>query len=165
MSTFEDRRRFFGDLDYVFTQAAAFHDFYASGAANHLSRDPIFQTVHNALLESSLSFLRKANEFFGGSRDIAAADFLPSIGKNWLFTKEDSTLLNDRVMHLSLEQAKHGKVDWAAFFERNLPEAQKRYSALLISLDASALNTFHRKAMMRRTPNQALQPTVDRSDG
>src|SRR6266536_1323777 len=111
MSTFEDRRRFLVDLEYLFRQAAAFHEFYASGAANRLSGHPIFETVHNALLESSLSFLRKANEFFGGNRDIAASDFLPGIGRNWLFTKEDSTLLNDRVMHLSLEEAKHGKVD------------------------------------------------------
>jgi hypothetical protein len=94
----------------------------------------MFWTVHNALLESSLSFLRRANEFFDGNRDIAASDFLPSIGKTWLFTKDDSTLLNDRVMHLSLEEAKNGKIYWAAFIQRNLPEAQKRYAAFVAQL-------------------------------
>ncbi len=134
MSTFEDRRRFLVDLEYVFSQAAAFHNFYASGAANRLSGHPIFEAVHNALLESSLSFLRKANEFFGENRDIAASDFLPRFGKNWLFTKEDSSLLNNRVMHLSVEEVKRGKMDWTAFLERNLPEAQKRYSAFVVQL-------------------------------
>jgi len=102
----------------------------------------MFWTIHSARLESSLSFLRKANEFFAGNRDIAASDFLPSIRKSWLFTKDDSTLLNDRVMHVSLEEAKNGKMDWAAFVERNLPEAQKRYSAFIAALQRECPKYF-----------------------
>jgi len=134
MSTFEDRRRFLAGLGYVFTQAAAFREFYASGAADRLSGHPKFETVHNGLLESSLAFLRKANEFFGGNREISASDFLPAFGKNWLFTKEDSALLNDRVMHLSLDEVRDGKMDWDAFLDRNLPEAEKRYDTFVVQL-------------------------------
>ena len=147
MSTFEEQRRFLRDLDYVFKQAAAFQEFYTSGADKCVSRHSMFWTIHNALLESSLSFLRKANEFFGGNRDIAASDFLPSIGKSWLFTKDDSTLLNDRVMHLSLEEAKNGKIDWAAFLERNLPKAQKRYSAFIAELQRECPEYFASQSM------------------
>ena len=134
MSAFLERQRFLTDLAYVFTQAAAFHDFYATGADKCLAGHPRRTTVYNALLESSLAFLRKANEFFGGNRNISASDYLPAEGKRWLFTKEDSELLNNRVMHLSLEEAKHGKMDWAAFLERNFPEAQRRYEAFISQL-------------------------------
>jgi hypothetical protein len=134
MSAFRERQRFLRDLAYVFEQAKAFHQFYATGAHKCLSEHSMFQTVRNALLESSLSFLRKINEFFGGNRDISVSDYLPGESKRWLFSKEDSKLLNDRVMHLSLDEAKYGKIDWDEFFQRNLPEAQRRFDAFVIQL-------------------------------
>jgi hypothetical protein len=45
-------------------------------------------------------------------------------------------------MHLSLEEAKNGKVDWAAFIERNLPEAQKRYATFVAQLQRECPEYF-----------------------
>ncbi|SRR6266568_9135714 len=134
MSAFLERQRFLRGFAYVLEQANVFHQFYATGAHKCLSEHSMFKTVHNALLESSLAFLRKINEFFGGNKRISISDYLPDENKRWLFSKEDSKLLNDRVMHLSLDEAKYGKIDWDEFFQRNLPEAQRRFDAFVIQL-------------------------------
>jgi hypothetical protein len=153
MSTFTERQRFLVDLSYVFDQAAAFRQFYATGADKCLSGHPVMlQTVHNALLESSLAFLRKINEFFGGNRDISISDYLPAETKRWLFSKKDSTLLNDRVMHLSLDEAKYGKIDWTAFFQRNLPKAECRFQTFVAQLRKENPEYFGAGGSSQATP-------------
>ena len=59
--TIAQKRVFLNDISYVVRQAAAFRDYRNRGFKQSLQSHPFEQTIHNALLESSLSFLRKVN--------------------------------------------------------------------------------------------------------
>jgi hypothetical protein len=143
-NSFAERKRFLEDLDYVLKQAKAFGAYWQTNADALLEDHPIRQIIRNAVLESSLCFLRKVNEFFGESpREISVCDYLPSEPKQYLFSKEDSILLNQRVMHLSLEEARQGKYDWEDFLKRHVPEAEKRYNAFLEKLHETHPEYFH----------------------
>jgi hypothetical protein len=136
MSTnFQQRKAFLADLEYILEQARAFRDYVRSGTKKELERHPFEQIIHNALLESSLSFLRKINEFFGGHREASVCLFLPDYPRQWLWDQADSDLLNERVMHLSLCEAREGKLDWAAFYSAHLPEAERRFDEFLLTLN------------------------------
>jgi hypothetical protein len=84
--------------------------------------------IHNALLECSLAFLRKSNEFFGGCSQTSVRVFFPDYPLQWLWSKADSELLNDRVIHLSTGEAIRGKIDWSVFYGTHLPEAERRFA-------------------------------------
>jgi hypothetical protein len=60
---FLERKLFLDDLKYVLDQARAYHVYWQANADFLLANSPIRQTIQNAVLESSLCFLRKVNEF------------------------------------------------------------------------------------------------------
>ena len=59
------KKSFLHDLIYVMQQAMLFQAYYSSCANEDLSDSKFQGLVHNAVLESSLGFMRKINEFFG----------------------------------------------------------------------------------------------------
>lgn len=79
--------------------------------------------IDNAILESALSFFRKANEFFGNANKTRAraCDILPSWEEDWILNKEEVEWFNSRVMHISYEEAKMGKENWDQFLTDHLP--------------------------------------------
>jgi hypothetical protein len=129
--TLIQKKTFFSDICYVCQQAAAYRDYVRNGHQASLRGHPFQQVIENALLESSLTFLRKANEFFGKSSDASVRAFFPDYTTQWLWDKNDSELLNDRVMHLSLCEAEHGKHDWTVFYSTHLPEVERRFAAFI----------------------------------
>ena len=134
-TTFLERKLFLDDLKYVLDQASTYYEYWQTNADVLLANSPIRQTIQNAVLESSLCFLRKVNEFFGKSPgEISIRDYLPSEPKEYLLSKEDSILLNERVMHLSLEEVRKGKHNWKNFLDRYVPEAARRYDTFLKKL-------------------------------
>jgi hypothetical protein len=134
-TTFFERKSFLDDLAYVLDQTKAQYAYWQTNADCLLADSPIRQTIRNAVLESSLCFLRKVNEFFGKSPgEISVRDYLPSEPQEYLLSKEDSILLNERVMHLSLKEARNGKHNWKNFLDRYVPEADRRYREFLKKL-------------------------------
>jgi hypothetical protein len=149
-TTFLERKLFLGDLKYVLDQAKACHEYLRTNADVLLANSPIRQTIQNAVLESSLCFLRKVNEFFGKSAgEISIRDYLPSEPKEYLLSKEDSILLNERVMHLSLQEARKGKHNWKNFLDRYVPEAERRYDTFLRKLKEAHPEYFSSSAAER----------------
>ena len=133
--TLTQKKVFLRDMRYVLDHARAFKDYVGSGTKAALLGHPFEQTIHNALLESSLSFLRKINEFFGSNRAASVSVFIPEYPKQWLWGREDVDLLNERVMHLSLAEAKEGKMDWATFYLGHLDEAERRFESFFAELE------------------------------
>ena len=86
-TTFEQKKAFLNDIRYVLVQARALKDYFETGAKQSLIAHPFEQTIHNALVESSLSFLRKVNEFFGGDREASVRLFLPNYKRHWLWDR------------------------------------------------------------------------------
>jgi hypothetical protein len=129
--TTAQKRTFLSDVCYVLDQARAFREYRRSGAEAFLAAHPFRQTLHNALLESSLSFLRKINEFFGKDADASVRAFFSDYPLSWLWAKTDCDLINNRVMHLSLSHALEGDYDWAEFLDTHLPEAERRFGIFL----------------------------------
>ena len=125
--TLTQKKTFFTDICYVCRQAAAYRDYVREGHQDSLRGHPFQGVIENALIESSLAFLRKANEFFGKQSEASVLAFFPDYDSQWLWDKVDSRLLNDRVMHLSLCEAKGGKYDWRTFYSTYLPEVEKRF--------------------------------------
>lgn len=135
MNDIDQQRTFLRDILYVLNQARAFRVYVDSGTKQQMQGHPFEQTIHNALLESSLAFLRKLNEFFGGKRDASARFLLPNYASRWLFDNIiEKKLLDERVMHLSLGEAKEGKLDWSTFYSKHLDEAEKRFEDFLNTL-------------------------------
>jgi hypothetical protein len=124
---------FLSDMRYVLRQARAYRDYENLGADKVLvPGNQLEQTIHDALLESSLSFLRKVNEFFGKNVDASVRAFFPDYPLSWLLDSADRELLNNRVMHLSLCHALEGRdFDWTAFLSTHLPEAERRFDGFL----------------------------------
>ena len=125
------KKVFFRDISYVLEQAAALRDYMNAGHKASLQGHPFERVIDNALVESSLSFLRKANEFFGKTSGASVRVFFPDYPVEWLWDKGTCTLLNDRVMHLSLCEALEGKLDWGQFYGTHLPEAEQRFAVFL----------------------------------
>ena len=139
------KQTFIDDMHYVIRQAAAFRDYRSRGFKESLIEHPFERTIHNALLESSLAFLRKVNEFFGQKSEASIRVFFPDHPLNWLWTKEDCELLNERVMHLSLCEALQGKYDWKEFLDTHLPEAERRFEEFVIRLRREQPELFQQK--------------------
>jgi len=110
------------------SQARAFRDYVRSGTKKELEGHPFEQTIHNAL---------------GGDREVLARLFLPDYPKQWLWERVDSDLLNERVMHLSLCEAREGKLNWADFYSTHLPEAERRFDDFLRRLKEKHPEYFH----------------------
>ena len=144
--TLAQKKTFLSDICYVMGHASAYHDYTSRGFRNLLLGHPFETTIHDALLESSLAFLRKINEFFGKNSDASARAFIPDYPLAWLWSKEDCTLLNDRVMHLSLCEALEGKFDWMEFLDTHLPEARKRFNAFIDRLRHEQPELFEQKS-------------------
>ncbi len=125
------KKTFFNDVCYVIQQAKAYHDYTRDGHQASLRGHPFQQVIENAILESSLAFLRKANEFFGKNSDASVRAFFPDYTLQWLWDKSDSDFLNERVMHLSLCEAKDGKHDWTNFYSTHLPEVERRFAVFI----------------------------------
>jgi hypothetical protein len=136
------KRVFLCDVAYVVDQAEAFHRYVALGYQTSLADHPFASTIHNAILESALSFLRKLNEFFNGNRDASIKVFFPNETGSYLWSKEDSEFLNDRVMHLSLCHAVGEKTDWAAFLDTHVSEARRRYDLFIRRLQREQSELF-----------------------
>ena len=134
---FEQRKAFLYDLDYTALQASAlyyFHNFKVN------SKDlPDFQVniINNALIESSLLFLRKINEFFGCKRgECHAQDFIASFVPVFLFdSQEDKRLIDNHVCHISYENVVGGKVDWYVFLNKYVPRAKSMFIEFCRSLN------------------------------
>lgn len=127
--TLEQQKVFLEDIRYVLRQAQAYRDSVQCGYSLFLRDHKFGATIHNALLESSLAFLRKVNDFFGKSGAASVRAFLPDYPLQWLYSKKDSELLNERVMHLSLHHAQSGPLDWSDFLSTHLAEAERRFLA------------------------------------
>jgi len=140
--TIRQKQTFLRDMCYVLRQAAAFRDYGRSGVEDSLIGHPFEPTLHNALLESSLAFLRKANEFFGMKSKASIRVFFPDQPLEWLWANEDRELLNERVMHLSLSEALEGKYDWEDFLNTHLSEAERRFSAFLVRVKSEQPELF-----------------------
>jgi hypothetical protein len=136
------KRVFLSDVAYVMDQAEAFHRYLSLGYQTSLADHPFAPTIHNAILESALSFLRKLNEFFHGTRDASIKIFFPNETGSYLWSKEDSEFLNDRVMHLSLCHALGEKTDWAAFLDTHVSEARRRYNFFIQRLQMEQPELF-----------------------
>lgn len=119
------KQKFLDDLIYIIEQAILFQRYQDTCAHADLRNSSLQKGIHNAILESSLAFFRKANEFFGCIKDIKASDYIPSWEQTWILDSHDKKLLDDRVMHISLAEANHGKQDWGEFFRRNLPKLHR----------------------------------------
>ena len=132
--TLEQKRVFLGDIMYVMNQAKAYREYVACGHQTSLLHHPFHREIHNALLESSLAFLRKLNEFFKGDSKASISVFWPGYPGEWLWTKHDSDLLNRRVTHPSLDHALDGQFDWGDFINTHLPEAERRFEIFLSRL-------------------------------
>ena len=129
--------QFLSDLIYIMQQAMLFQAYYSSCANDDLSRSKLQGFVHNAILESSLSFIRKINEFFGCKKEIGSNSYIPGFGPEWILDKDDKILLDSRVMHISLLEAESGKHDWSGFLLRYLPKSCqmfKRFYGDLLTL-------------------------------
>ncbi len=74
---------------------------------------------------------------------MSARLFLPDYPKQWLWERVDSDLLNERVMHLSLCEAREGKLNWADFYSTHLPEAERRFDDFLRRLKEKHPEYFH----------------------
>lgn len=132
MLTLQQKKIFLSDVLYVLRQAQAYRDFGKPVSATSTDEE---KAIHNALLESSLSFLRKINEFFGGKREASVRTLLPDHPLDWLWDQSDCDILNNQVMHLSLFHANSGSdYDWSNFLTTHLPEAVRRFNLFLARL-------------------------------
>jgi hypothetical protein len=125
------KRTFFVDARYIRDQAAAYRNYVKDGHKASLNGHRFEQTIHNALLESSLAFLRKANEFFGKKSKASVRAFFPDYPLQWLWDEADRELLNNRVMHVSLCEALDGKYDWEDFYYKHLSEVERRFDLFI----------------------------------
>jgi hypothetical protein len=100
--TLDQKRTFFIDACYIRALAAAYRDYLKDGHKASLNGHRFEQTIHNALLEFSLGFLRKTNEFFGKKSKASVRAFFPDYPLQWLWDEGDCELLNNRVMHVSI---------------------------------------------------------------
>jgi hypothetical protein len=129
--TLAQKRTFFVDACYIRDQAAAYRNYLKDGHKASLNGHRFEQTIRNALLESSLAFLRKANEFFGKESEASVHAFFPDYRLEWLWDQADRDLLNDRVMHVSLCEALDGKYDWEEFYDKHLLEVERRFDLFI----------------------------------
>jgi hypothetical protein len=143
--TFKQKKAFLHDLDYAAVQACAL--FYIQDFQVKSSDLDKFQLsiIHDSLIESSLLFLRKINEFFGCIReDCKATDFIPEYNSGFLFeSKEDKKLIDNHVCHITYENVFSGKKDWAGFLALYVPKAKDMFITFCKSLNKTNPEYFH----------------------
>jgi hypothetical protein len=104
-------------------QVMLFQAYYSSCTDKLLEKSSLRQAIQNSILESSLGFVRKLNEFFGSIKDIRVTDYFAGWSEDkWILNDTDREMLNDRAMHISLLEARYGKQDWSKFFKTYLPK-------------------------------------------
>ncbi|HAL95752.1 MAG TPA: hypothetical protein DCP55_07485 [Chitinophagaceae bacterium] len=142
--TFEQKKAFLQDLDYAAVQACSLlyiQDFKVK--SNDLDEFQL-SIIHDSLIESSLLFLRKINEFFGCKRDACrATDFIPEYKSGFLFeSKKDKELVDNHVCHITYENVLNGKKDWADFLKLYVPKAKDMFITFCHSLNDTSPEYF-----------------------
>ena len=144
LPTFEQKKEFLQDLDYTAVQACAlyyFHNFKVE--SNDLDTFQV-SVLNNALIESSLLFLRKINEFFGCRRtECRAKDFIPEYVPVYLFENIfDKRLIDNHVCHMTYENVIRGKINWAEFLTHYVPKAKDMFISFCKSLNKKEPDYF-----------------------
>lgn len=127
---------FLDDLIYMMYQVMLFQAYFTDCTDGDLAKSHLRHAIENSILESSLGFARKLNEFFGSEKEIGVSDYL-SLWKEdkWILSRADKELLDDRVMHISLMEAKSGKQDWSKFILTYLPKICDYFKKFCLQLD------------------------------
>lgn len=115
------------DLFYVASQCSAYQRAFtrffpaeaASGAAVHMTGE--VRLIFNALTEANLMFVRKSAEFFKPAGPNDKPDTLYSYrypgytNQKWIVPAETYEEFHKRVGHITVREARHGKVSWLIF--------------------------------------------------
>lgn len=115
------------DLFYVAGQCSAYQRAFtrffpaeaASGAEVHMTGE--VRLIFNALTEANLMFVRKSAEFFKPARPNDKPDTLYSYrypgytNQQWIVPSETYEEFHKRVGHITVREARHGKVSWPIF--------------------------------------------------
>ncbi len=123
----EELKRALADLFYVAAQCStyqrAFARFFpaeaASGAEVHMTGED--RLIFNSLSEANLMFVRKSAEFFKPAGKNDKPDTLYSYRypgytrQQWIVPEETYEEFHKRVGHITVREARHGKVAWPIF--------------------------------------------------
>lgn len=123
----EELKKALPDLFYVAGQCSAyqraFSRFFPTEAANgaevHTTGE--VRLIFNALTEANLMFVRKSAEFFKPAGPSDKPDTLYSyrypgyINQQWIVPAEIYEEFHKRVGHITVREARHGKVSWPIF--------------------------------------------------
>lgn len=115
------------DLFYVACQCTSYHhafraifpDAAASGAEVH--PNPEQRIIMKAVTEGMLMFVRKSVEFFkprekeDKSDDVTSHHYPGYTRQKWIIPPEAYCELHKRVGHITIREARHGKVQWPTF--------------------------------------------------
>jgi hypothetical protein len=100
--------------------------------------DNYIDLIHNSIVESTLMFVRKLNEFFSrrdqekGNEALRASHFGDFPENGWFLTKKEFDELHMRVGHISLEEVRSGKKEWSIdYIQRALTKAKSFLEFLL----------------------------------
>jgi hypothetical protein len=123
--------------------------------------------INNSILESSLMFIRKLNEFFGkkeqGPSDEAlrAYHFGEFTNNGWFLTESEYNELHMRVGHISVEEVRHGKKLWPIdeYLRKGLLKA---YSFLVFISESPKINEQYKQQIESKI--ELIKPIIDLGD-
>ncbi len=140
----EEKKHFLGDLKYLVDQIQVLPSLIESKQLPLLRDYEINLVIQNALIESSLSFLRRLNEFFGGTgREISVRHYFPERKPVFLFEGKDHEVVNGWVMHLSLRRVREGTKDWEVFLTKYSSKTKSLYETFINELKADQPHLFY----------------------
>ncbi|MBI2497022.1 MAG: hypothetical protein HYV75_03560 [Opitutae bacterium] len=127
LPTDEELKRALPDLFYVASHCTAYHRAFAGvfpeAAATGAEIKPSgeMQRAFNAITEANLMFIRKSAEFFkprknGDKRDSLYSYLYPGYTRQgWIVPEETYEEFHKRVGHITVAEARQGKVAWPIF--------------------------------------------------
>jgi len=125
--TNEELKRALPDLFYVATHCTAYHRAFASiypdaaATGAEVRHNGELQRTFNAITEANLMFIRKSAEFFkpktkGDKPDSLYSYLYPEYSQQgWIVPEETYEEFHKRVGHITVAEARHGKITWPIF--------------------------------------------------
>jgi hypothetical protein len=125
--TNEELKRALPDLFYVASHCTAYHRAFASvypeaaATGAEVKHEGERQRFFNAITEANLMFIRKSAEFFkprtrGDKPDSLYSYLYPHYtDQGWIVPEETYEEFHKRVGHITVAEARHGKVSWPIF--------------------------------------------------
>jgi hypothetical protein len=123
----EELKKALPDLFYVASHCSTYHHafalFYPREAVNGAAVEHVGELarVFNALTEANLMFIRKSAEFFkphgkNDKPDTLYSYLYPGYARQgWIVPEDTYEEFHKRVGHITVREARHGKVSWPVF--------------------------------------------------